>query len=129
LLDFPAPQLCAYAQETVIAEKFQAMVDLGRVNSRMKDFYDVWLLATSFRFEGDRLVRAIAATFARRTTAIPIELPDALTAEFAADPLKVRQWQAFRQDLAIDPGTLEKVVSDLAAFIMPHARAARALAG
>src|SRR3546814_7547739 len=95
LLDFPAPQLRAYARETVIAEKFQAMVDLGRANSRMKDFYDIWLLANSFRFEDDRLSRAIAATFSRRLTPIPAKLPDALSAEFAADAAKVRQWEAF----------------------------------
>src|SRR3546814_15935608 len=71
LLDFPAPQLRAYARETVIAEKFQAMVDLGRANSRMKDFYVIWLLANSFRFEDDRLSRPIAATFSRRMTPIP----------------------------------------------------------
>lgn len=66
LLDQPAPKLRAYAPETVIAEKFQAMVALGRANSRMKDFYDIWLLATRFPFEGDRLERAIKATFERR---------------------------------------------------------------
>lgn len=127
LLDFPAPQLRSYAQETVIAEKFQAMVDLGRANSRMKDFYDIWLLAKSFRFEDDRLARAIAATFARRQTSIPAELPDALSAEFAADVAKARQWKAFIEDLAVDPGTLGNVVGELAEFLMPHAERARAL--
>lgn len=127
LLDFPAPQLRSYAQETVIAEKFQAMVDLGRANSRMKDFYDIWLLAKSFRFEDDRLARAIAATFARRQTSIPAELPDALSAEFAADVAKARQWKAFIEDLAVDPGTLGNVVGELAESLMPHAERARAL--
>jgi predicted nucleotidyltransferase component of viral defense system len=127
LLDFPAPQLRAYAQETVIAEKFQAMVDLGRANSRMKDFYDIWLLAKSFHFENDRLARAIAATFARRLTPIPVELPDALSAEFAADPAKIRQWEAFKEDLALDPGALAAVVGELAEFLMPHAEQARAI--
>lgn len=61
MLDLPAPRLRAYARETVIAEKFQAMVELGRANSRMKDFYDVWLLGTTFEFETARLARAIAA--------------------------------------------------------------------
>jgi Nucleotidyl transferase AbiEii toxin, Type IV TA system len=71
LLDFPAPRLRAYAPETVIAEKFQAMVALGRANSRMKDFYDIWVLTKTFDFAPDRLALAIAATFARRQTAIP----------------------------------------------------------
>ncbi|HEX7712274.1 MAG TPA: nucleotidyl transferase AbiEii/AbiGii toxin family protein [Sphingomonadaceae bacterium] len=65
------------------------MVDLGRANSLMKDFYDIWLLAKSFRFEDDRLARAIAATFARRMTPLSVELPDALSTEFAADPAKI----------------------------------------
>ena len=74
MLDFPAPHLRAYARETVIAEKFQAMVMLGRANSRMKDFYDVWVLSRASEFTDDRLARAIAATFARRNTEIPSEL-------------------------------------------------------
>ncbi|MCC7182357.1 MAG: nucleotidyl transferase AbiEii/AbiGii toxin family protein [Rhodocyclaceae bacterium] len=59
MLDLPAPRLRAYARETVIAEKCQAMVALGRANSRMKDFYDIWLLSQSFPFDDDRLARAI----------------------------------------------------------------------
>ncbi|MDE0346624.1 MAG: nucleotidyl transferase AbiEii/AbiGii toxin family protein [Boseongicola sp.] len=55
MLDLPAPRLRAYARETVIAEKFQAMVALGRANSRMKDFYDIWLLSRSFPFDDERL--------------------------------------------------------------------------
>ena len=73
LLDFPAPHLRAYVPETVIAEKFQAMVMLGRANSRMKDLYDIWVLSRNFEFKGDKLPRAIAATFARRKTEIPKE--------------------------------------------------------
>jgi predicted nucleotidyltransferase component of viral defense system len=88
LLDFPAPRLRAYARETVIAEKFQAMVMLGRANSRMKDLYDIWVLSRNFEFKDDALARAIAATFARRKTEIPVELPDALTTAFAEDPGK-----------------------------------------
>jgi len=127
LLDFPAPELRAYAQETVIAEKFQAMIDLGRANSRMKDFYDIWLLANSFRLEDDGLARAIAATFARRMTPLPLELPDALSAKFAADPAKARQWEVFIEDLTVNPGALDEVVGELAEFLMPHAERARAI--
>lgn len=86
LLDQPAPRLRGYAQETVIAEKFQAMVALGRANSRMKDLYDVWMLSRSYTFADDRLARAIAATFARRGTAIPSELPDTLSVPFLKIP-------------------------------------------
>ena len=125
LLDQPAPRLRAYSYETVIAEKFQAMVNLGRANSRMKDFYDIWILARSHEFDGVRLARAIAATFARRKTGIPSERPDALTPAFAGDQTKQRQWTAFLEDVAITPGTLAEVVEDLATFLMPHADEAR----
>ncbi|ALA17794.1 MULTISPECIES: nucleotidyl transferase AbiEii/AbiGii toxin family protein [unclassified Chelatococcus] len=127
MLDLPAPRLRAYARETVIAEKFQAMVALGRANSRMKDFYDIWILSRSFAFDDDRLSRAIAATFARRNTEIPTGLPDALTTDFAADEQKQRQWKAFIGDVALDPGTLADVIEDLSAFLLPHAAVAAKL--
>ncbi len=129
LLDMPAPRLRAYARETVIAEKFQAMVALGRANSRMKDFYDIWILSRTFAFDDDRLARAVAATFARRGTAIPSETPDALTPAFAGDDQKKTQWRAFVADVAIDPGSLDSVTTELAAFLMPHAVAARGIGG
>ncbi|MFM9939202.1 MAG: nucleotidyl transferase AbiEii/AbiGii toxin family protein [Hyphomicrobiaceae bacterium] len=124
LLDLPVPRLRAYARETVIAEKFQAMVVLGRANSRMKDFYDIWILSRSFAFDSDRLARAIHATFARRNTVIPQDPPDALTPAFAADPQKQIQWRAFVANLNVDPGPLADVIEALATFLMPHARAA-----
>jgi predicted nucleotidyltransferase component of viral defense system len=127
LLNMPAPHLRAYPQETVIAEKFQAMVMLGRANSRMKDFYDIWVLSKQYEFEGDRLPRAIAATFRRRETEIPLTLPDALTAEFAGDIAKARQWAAFAANLTVAPPSLEQILADLSQFLMPHAEAARLL--
>lgn len=127
LLDQPAPRLRAYAQETVIAEKFQAMVSLGRANSRMKDLYDVWMLSQVYRFEDNRLARAIAATFARRGTPIPDTLPDALSQSFADDPAKKEQWTAFVRELDSGRESLASVIRDLAAFLMPHAKRARAL--
>jgi Nucleotidyl transferase AbiEii toxin, Type IV TA system len=94
----------------------------------MKDFYDIWVLSRTSEFKGDTLARAIAATFARRKTEIPSELPDALTPAFAADDAKVQQWNAFVADVAFQPGTLADVVKDLVAFLMPHAALARARA-
>ena len=129
LLDFPEPRLRAYARETVVAEKFQAMVMLGLANSRMKDYYDIWMLSRSYDFDADRLSRAIAATFARRGTAIPEEVPDALTAVFATDATKQRQWAAFGGDLAADVPALETIVTDLADFLMPYAQQARHRSG
>jgi predicted nucleotidyltransferase component of viral defense system len=127
LLDAPAPRLRAYPRETVVAEKFQTMVVLGRANSRMKDFYDLWLLARSHEFKGDALARAIAATFARRATEIPVETPDALTRAFADDPTKVRQWTSFGERIGAKPTSFRRVIADLAAFLMPQAVAARRL--
>jgi predicted nucleotidyltransferase component of viral defense system len=124
MLDLPTPRLKAYARETLIAEKFQAMVALGRANSRMKDFYDIWLLNQSFQFDDDRLARAIAATFERRGTEIPAELPDALTPAFAEDEHKQRQWNAFLENVALHPGSLAVVIAGVAGFVMPHAIAA-----
>lgn len=127
MLDMPAPRLRAYPRETVIAEKFQAMVMLGRVNTRMKDFYDIWMLSRVFSFDDDRLARAIVATFERRNTDIPAARPDALSAGFAADAAKLRQWRAFIENIADEPIDLGRVVDDLSAFLMPHAVAARAI--
>ena len=95
LLDLPVPELAAYPRETVVAEKFQAMVMLGIANSRMKDFFDLWVLARSFAFAGPVLADAIRATFARRKTPVPAAPPLALTSEFGTDKAKVTQWKAF----------------------------------
>lgn len=96
------------------------MVALGRANSRMKDFYDIWILSRSFPFDDDRLARAIVATFARRGTEIPTDLPDALTPAFAADEQKQRQWRAFVDNVALDPGTLAEVIASIGEFMMRH---------
>jgi predicted nucleotidyltransferase component of viral defense system len=125
LLDLPAPRLRAYARETVIAEKFQAMVVLGRANSRMKDLYDIWLLSQTYEFKDDRLARAIAATFKRRNTVIPTERPDALSKAFAEDPTKMQQWDAFVDGVDATSGSLAKIVDELAVFLKPHAAKAR----
>ena len=128
LLDLPAPHLRAYSRETVIAEKFQAMVALGRANSRMKDFYDVWVLSKRYDFNDERLAQAMVATFDRRATPLPDALPDALTAEFARDETKRRQWNVFSADLATPTSPFERVIDDLAAFLMPKIAQARGIA-
>jgi transcription elongation factor GreA-like protein len=109
----------------VIAEKFQAMVLLGLANSRMKDFYDIWALARSYRFEDDRLARAIAATFERRKTAVPVEPPEALTRAFAEEAGKRGQWAEFIAEVGGDRPSLIEVIDDLAQFLMHHAAEAR----
>ena len=99
-----APRLRGYARETFVSEKFQAMVVLGITNSRMKDYYDLWILSNSFDFDQERLAQAISATFARRGASIPDEVPDTLTPAFAEDAMKQQQWQAFKRDLATETG-------------------------
>jgi predicted nucleotidyltransferase component of viral defense system len=113
LLDMPSPHLRAYPQETVIAEKFHAMVVLGMANSRMKDYYDVWMLTGAFEIDPERLRRAIGATFARRTTAIPAGVPDGLSEASATDPGKQRQWDAFARNLSGTVPEFQLMVRDL----------------
>lgn len=127
MLDMPAPKLRGYARETVIAEKFQAMVALGHANTRLKDYYDIWILSQVFTFENGRLPQAIAATFARRGTPIPLDLPDALTSAFATNNRKQQQWQAFIGGVALNPGGLPEVVENISSFIMPQAELAAKL--
>lgn len=121
LLEFPAPDLKAYPRQTVVAEKFQAMVALGIANSRMKDFYDLWVLARTFEFDGPTLSRAIQATFRRRKTDVPATPPLALTEAFATDAQKTKQWAAFLKKGKLEPGglTLAEVCVFLSQFLMP----------
>ncbi len=100
LLEMPSPHLRAYPPETVIAEKVHAMVVLGMANSRMKDYYDVWMLISTVELDDQRIRQAIAATFARRRTALPATVPEGLHDDFAEDPGKLRQWTAFALNLS-----------------------------
>jgi hypothetical protein len=126
ILDFPSPKLRAYCHETVVAEKFQAMVMLGTANSRMRDFYDVWQLSLRFRFEGSMLRDAINATFTRRRTQLPAEAPTALTSSFYEDPTKIVQWRSFlRRGLVQNTkNELREVAERLLDFLMPPCMAA-----
>ena len=121
ILKMNAPRLLVYSRESVVAEKFQAMVFLGMLNSRMKDFYDIWSLTRGMVFEGALLARAIRATFEHRTAKLPTETPISLTDEFVSNTMKQAQWSAFLDKIDIDKNTLElsEVVSVISAFIMP----------
>ncbi len=127
LLNLPEPRLRAYRPETVIAEKFHAMVLLGTNNSRMRDFFDVYVLAQFQTFNGDLLAGALRATFERRRTAIPGGLPTALRSEFAAMRDKQAQWRAFltKSGLTSAPSGLAEVIKRLAQFMEPVIKAAR----
>jgi hypothetical protein len=121
LLDGGAPILLAYPPETVVAEKLQAIVALGLANTRMKDFFDLWVLCRSFAFSGDTLANAITATFHRRATEIPHGVPAGLSAEFAGDEARERQWSAFLGRTGLDQHTpaLGPVVELLRTFLLP----------
>lgn len=128
VLDFPAPIIQAYPPETVVSEKLQTMVALGMVNSRMKDFYDLGVIARQFTFEGSKVVEAIRATFERRRTRIPHSAPPALSEEFASDRDKRAQWSAFvnRAGLRHKVDDLPQVVNELRIFLVPPLSAAAA---
>jgi predicted nucleotidyltransferase component of viral defense system len=121
LLDQPAPRLRAYRPETAIAEKLQTLVVLDMVNSRMKDFFDLHLMAQERTFLGHSLVSAVRDTFERRRTPVPEEPPAALTAIFADDPDKRRRWNAFlgKNRLSERTPALDTVVERLAVFLLP----------
>jgi Nucleotidyl transferase AbiEii toxin, Type IV TA system len=125
LLPNPAPRLLSYPRETVIAEKFEAMVKLGIANTRMKDFHDLKTLSELFHFESALLIEAIQRTFEHRKTALPVnELPTALTVEFYADATKMAQWNAFnlKNKLYIQPSSLESVATSIREFVIPLMR-------
>jgi hypothetical protein len=118
ILDLPKPHLLGYSMESTIAEKFEAMVKLGILNSRMKDFFDIWFLARHFNFSGHTLKKAVKATFSTRSTNIP-SFPVAFTPDFSKDPIKDAQWKAFirKNRLLNIPKEFQKIVTDIAAFL------------
>jgi hypothetical protein len=124
ILDGPAAVLLTYPRETVVAEKFEAMVKLGIANTRMKDFYDLYFLSRLFSFEGQVLAEAIVRTFERRKTRLPSASPIAFTAEFFEEESRQRQWTSFsaKNKLYIESVPLKTVVGDIEQFVMPLVR-------
>ncbi|MBN2103505.1 nucleotidyl transferase AbiEii/AbiGii toxin family protein [bacterium] len=121
LLHFPATHLRAYTPETVIAEKLQAIVNLGIANSRIKDYYDLFVILDHFNLSSKGLALAIQATFQRRTTNIPTDIPSGLSNEFAQDTQKQSQWRQFlrRQQLDAFTEDLPVIVHRLRETLMP----------
>jgi len=121
MLDLPAPRLRTYPPETVIAEKFEAMLSLGMANSRMKDFYDLWTLSRTMSFELTTLRTAVRATAERRKTPLPADPPEGLTGQFADDASKQAQWKAFVRRLGEGHAapSLGEVVRVIAEFLQP----------
>lgn len=126
LLDFPSPRLRACPRETVIAEKLHSIATRGMTNSRMKDFYDIFVLARDFPFDGSILAKAVQATFKRRKTKIPEATPLALTEEFSNSTIKATQWNAFirKSGLGKSMPELANVLAYLRDFLLPILHAA-----
>jgi len=119
LQEFPAPRLRVYPRYTVVAEKLDAMITLGVANSRMKDYFDLWVLAQHSDFDGAVLRQAIDATLSRRGTGIPPDVPFGLSDAFATDSQKQMQWQGFLKKNRLEALSLNQVVADLRKFLMP----------
>ncbi len=121
MLNFPAPRLFCYSRESSIAEKLEAMVKLGTLNSRMKDFYDIWLLSRQFNFDGTQLLEALRLTFERRNTEMPLEI-EAFTDFFIE--AKQTQWAAFRKRLGENhvPVSFREIVASVDSFLSPIIR-------
>jgi hypothetical protein len=121
LLDFPPPSVLAYPREAVIAEKLEAIVMLGDRNTRIKDFFDLYELATHFEFDRATLAEAIRRTFARRRTPVPTEEPIGLTRAYWENASRPPQVRAFTRraglTLASDPGA--EILSALRPFLLP----------
>ncbi|MFH0783186.1 MAG: nucleotidyl transferase AbiEii/AbiGii toxin family protein [Pseudomonadota bacterium] len=120
MLGSPVPRLLCYSRESAIAEKFEAMAKLGALNSRMKDFYDIWLLSRQFDFDGAKLAEAIRLTFERRGTVMPVEI-EAFDEPFIS--AKQIQWSAFWKRLQQDhvPVSFRDIVSAVETFLVPVA--------
>lgn len=115
-------ELLAYPVQSAMAEKIQAMVALGQANSRMKDFYDVWVCSQNLSFDAT-LLDAIAATFEKRKTVVPSEIPTAFTREFIASHQS--QWNAFTKKI-LEPdlaGKFAEIVAAVQDFAMPAMQA------
>lgn len=124
ILDFPAPELKGYTMESTIAEKFQAMVKLGVLNSRMKDFYDIWMLSRTFDFKGEVLAEAVEKTFMNRNTLISLNAA-IFDPSFGKDGDKNVQWQSFirKTKLINAPESFEEVIAVVKLFLEPLAAA------
>lgn len=115
--DQPPPRLRVYPRAAVVAEKLEAIVSLGMANSRMKDYFDLRALAREGTLDARQLGDAIAATFQRRGTDVPVEVPLGLSDEFARDAAKRAQWKAFLGKNRLEAPTLDEVVEEVRRFV------------
>lgn len=119
LEDLATPRLRVYPRYSVVAEKFEAVVSLGMANSRMKDFFDLWVLSQHCEFDATILADAIEATFERRRTEIPKGAALGLTDTFASDPKNQTQWAAFLRKNNLDAPALQELIPVIAGSLLP----------
>lgn len=121
LLNGNKPRIRIYPMATVIAEKTEVMISRGLLNSRMKDFYDVWYLSEHFSHDYSLLVRAMSNTFDRRGVSIPSEIPEAFIERFWDNPEKILQWRSFLRKNRMEraPRELSEVILRIALFLQP----------
>jgi predicted nucleotidyltransferase component of viral defense system len=119
ILDMPSANIRAYSPATVAAEKFQAIVELGMVNSRMKDYYDLWVIHNAGLIKAKELDASIQATFARRDTDIPEQRPIGLSDDFVNDKQKNQQWDAYITSIDLEGLSLGTVVEKIWSLIGP----------
>lgn len=127
--DQPAPSLRVYPRAAVAAEKLEAIVSLGMANSRMKDYFDLRALAQEGVLDARQLGDAIAATFQRRQTLVPENMPLGLSDEFAHDTTKQAQWKAFLGKNRLDAPTLNEVIVEVRRFVTEPLMLARQMKG
>lgn len=120
LLDGEPPIVKVYPKETVVSEKFETIVRRGFANSRMKDYYDLFVLHSEGGMDSAILRRAIERTFARRRTPLPVLVPEGLSDSFATDSVKLAQWRAFlrKNHLNLKEKSFLDVVSGLKSFFV-----------
>jgi hypothetical protein len=116
--ELPAPKLRVYPRYTVVAEKYEAIVKLGMANSRMKDFFDLWILTRTSELDASVLEQAIQATFQRRGTALPTSTPLGLSEQFVTDATKLAQWKGFVSKNRLEAPSLAEVVTHLREFFL-----------
>jgi hypothetical protein len=121
LLEFPPPQVIAYRPETVIAEKLEAIVNLGLRTSRMKDYFDLWWLTGNRKFDGAVMAEALSSTFSRRKSSMPQDVPVGLSGLALESEDKKRQWRAFLRRMRHEQeGTsFQEVVEQIRTFATP----------
>jgi predicted nucleotidyltransferase component of viral defense system len=118
MLNMPSPSIFAYPIESIIAEKLEILISLGIANSRLKDYYDLYMVFGEYELRAKNILKSVKATFGQRKTAIPSELPPALTRDFYSNQSKKRQWTSFLKRINTDL-ELEPVVSRIAIFFTP----------